>query len=108
MQIRIGFNRHRSAEVRFHFFHNFTLSCSQRFSDVRRHTQHHIAFTDQLFGYGLGLLEYLEAHGLRRLHHSSALTVWTRRAEGALERLLDSLASDGNQTEIVDRENLRR
>ena len=47
------------------------------------------------------------ADGDRRFNHAGADADVAGGREGALERLLDALASDGDQTEIVELENLR-
>ena len=76
-------------------------------ADFRVNTQE-----DVLALHVLGHLAHLDinfvADGRDRFYVASRFAMRAGRADGALERLLDALASDGDQSEIIELEDLRR
>src|SRR6476646_2211617 len=67
--------------------------------------QHHILALDAARAFA-GFGEDLAHHRLRTLDVTGAFAMRARRTQRSLERLLDPLAGDGYQSEIVELQNL--
>ena len=75
--------------------------------DLRVDAQHHILAFHRA-GDLVGLLQDLADHRLHALDVSGALAIRAGRAQRALQALLDALAGDRHQAEIVELQNLVR
>jgi hypothetical protein len=84
-----------------------STSAEEAGSHLGMHAQHDVAAVQRLVHLA-HLDEDVVADGDRRLDHSGALADGAGGGERALQRLLDPLASDGDQAKIVELKHFRR
>src|ERR1019366_7228264 len=105
MQQRVALHQHRPPKDLFDLLQVRILIGLQHLGDFGVDAQHHfVAF--HRAGDLLGFHQDFADHGLHALHVARAFAIWARHAQGALQALLDALAGDGHQSEIVELQNL--
>src|ERR1700733_4618647 len=107
MHRRIALHNDGALGHLFHLVKQSSVVGFQFFGNIRMHAQHDI-FMLQVLGNLAHLDVDLVANGAYRFHVARGLTVGTRRSDRPFERLLDALAGDGYQSEIVELQRFRR
>ncbi len=109
MQLVVDLESDRGREVRLDLLVDRRLARAERMRDVGAHAERDVVgLAREVLREPPRLGEDLEGHRLRRLHEPGTLAVGARRAERALQALLDPLPGDDDQAEVVEAENLRR
>src|SRR5260370_23732764 len=102
---RIGLDQDGLADHLLHLLEPAGAGILERLDDLRMDAQHDVATAEMLVH-----LAHLDvdvvADGDGRLDHTGADADVAGGGEGALERLFDALAGDGDQAKIVELENL--
>ncbi len=106
VKARIGFDENRLANHLFHLLQPLRARRLQLFDDLGIDAQHHVAAVEMLLHLAhLDVDVVADSH--RRLDHACTRADVAGRRQSALQRLLDALASNRNQTKIVELKNLR-
>src|SRR5579863_1487088 len=107
MQLRVALDQHWAPQHFFQFLKILVLMRFEKFGYIRVDAQHHVLSLHALSQLA-GLGENLTHHRLRALNIARAFAMRAERTQRALERLLDTLARDGDQTEVIELQNLVR
>src|SRR5262245_12571457 len=107
MDSRIALDRYHATEIAFDLEHNIPLRTAQRFRDFRIDPENHLIIPIDIFRDAATIGLDLVADSLRAFDHPAATAILAGSAKRSFERLLDPLAGDRHQSEIVELKNLR-